>query len=362
MIQQYLLENKTDKNSILKMKNKSMRTKQFSIDKGNSLFVQFELDGENEKTARIMSDLHSKVVEKYKVSILYSGCSQYFNKHLYPLINEFECQLRKFLKISNATRKDEKTEGRISSIEKMEFGQLFAMLFVDDSFMNRTKEEIKKRNNIEFSKEEIIHFIQSFKENPFWDREIGRDVVPSLRNNYISVRELRNDVMHSHNTSWESYRKGKALLGRINNEISKAITKEEKEVYNAEEKEAFNSEMDVAIQSIHKRVEEYSQPVIDSMRAIAELSNLDAVLPSSIQVASEWLAPETRALRLAGEQIIAASNIPYNAVMEFLKEQDETLKTIREGIAPVTEMFKKYPNIRELFVSNDELNTDDYSK
>ena len=100
MIQQYLLENKTDKNSYLKMKNKSMRTKQFSIDKGNSLFVQFELDGENEKTARIMSDLHSKVVEKYKVSILYSGCSQYFNNPFKFNINEVQHKLFSVLSCS----------------------------------------------------------------------------------------------------------------------------------------------------------------------------------------------------------------------------------------------------------------------
>ena len=265
MVQQYLLKNIEDKDVVIKCRKKGARAQLFSIGDGNCSYVQFFASGENEKTARLLSQIHETVTNNYKVVTIESGCSKYFTRRLYPLINEFECLLRKLLYISSAINKDEKSSKTIVGLETMDFGSIFTMLFVDDKFMKQVKENIRDRNKEFFSKIEVINYLQSTKENTLWDSLLGEELVPALRNNSKHIRDFRNDVMHSHNITGEEYKSSLNLFKKVNGELNQAIQNNEIKEYEKPDRESFNQLLDAAIES-QLRYRSYMQPIFDSLQ------------------------------------------------------------------------------------------------
>ena len=61
------------------------------------------------------------------------------------------------------------------------------------------------------------------KEDILWDRLLGENSVLTLRNNFIEVKDSRNDIMHAHNISYQRYKEIKKLYETILVEIDECL-------------------------------------------------------------------------------------------------------------------------------------------
>ena len=274
MIQEYLLQDPAEKEAIEAYDSNQISKQVFSVDKKDCWRVQFFINGENEDTAKKLSALDEIIRASFHVTVLESGCSAYFNKRLYPLINEFENGLRKLLYISSAINHNEKSSTyNITNLESQDFGQLFTFLFIDMSFVGKAKEEVKNRNREFFSKENLIAAIEAIEENTLWDSLLVKDTVPLLRKRFDDVRLYRNDVMHSHHIAWERYREILALFKEINTELHSALHRIEGVEGESSRKPSFNQMLEGALrtQELLKVIANSMKPSLEQIHRLSEL-------------------------------------------------------------------------------------------
>ena len=223
MIQEYLIKDNTEKEAIKAYKPDEIQVRIYTANKSDCSYIQFSMDRENEKTAKKLSDVDKYITEHFNVIRLEDGSSAYFNKQLYPHVSKFEYKLRKLLYLASAINNDEKFEQNIVGLESRNFGDIFSLLFIDGEFMNTIKENIKKRNKEDFSKEDILAFIESTTEKNIWEKLFGKNTAPILEKNFNDIRFKRNDVMHSHHIDWRMYRTIRKRYDDISSEVDKLI-------------------------------------------------------------------------------------------------------------------------------------------
>lgn len=339
MIQEYLLQDLSEKDAIKAYKPEGVQKRMFSADKGNCWYVQFSADGENEETAKRLSELDTYIQTSFHVTVLESGCSAYFNRRLYPLINEFENDLRKLLYLTSAINHDEKSSTNIADLESQDFGQIFTLLFIDTAFMGKVKEEVKTRNREVFSKADVITAIESIDENTLWDALLGKDSVPTLRRRFNDVREYRNDVMHSHHVNWKTFRDILSLYKSINSELNKALHDIEVVESKAPSKPTFNQTLDGALRAQEQlsALAEALKPSLEEMHRLSELYTQNPALLESMKRMSEItsgysVSPE---LQKALEQFsqLSISYTPSPAFLE-LQEQFKNMAKLKVDIPP----------------------------
>lgn len=180
--------------------------------------------GDNENSAKVLSEIHQYIVKKYNVDVLTNESSTYFCRRLFPLINEFEFRLRKLLYLSSISVKEYVDRDVIKNIETLDFGKIFEILFIDRTFISAAKESIKNRNWL-FTKKELIERINTIEESTIWDKLKCSDMVYELKNNYMLVKSYRNDVMHAHSIDYNSFIDAKKIFKKINNQLNNAINK-----------------------------------------------------------------------------------------------------------------------------------------
>lgn len=222
MKQEYLFVDNKYKSEIEQYTHKTVVKEILNIDDSDCWIATFSLKGENENTADVLSEVNEYIVEHFSPTVLSSGCSAYYNRALYPLFNEFERKLRKLLYLKTALSKSEKDIDTIKDIEKLDFGQIFAVLFTDDQFITDVKKTVNGKT-WKFTKNEVLDALQKIPEQSFWDNSIGADVVPLLKSDFTRVRSIRNDVMHAHNINVFSFRSARNLIKEINEQLDTAI-------------------------------------------------------------------------------------------------------------------------------------------
>lgn len=72
-------------------------------------------------------------------------------------------------------------------------------------------------------KKEIVAVLQSITEDTVWNNLLGTEAVTSLSENFLTVKNYRNDVMHAHNIDTETYREAKKLFSEINGQLDSEI-------------------------------------------------------------------------------------------------------------------------------------------
>ena len=92
-----------------------------------------------EELAKHLSYINDEVVKSFKLTTLRNDASAYFNKRLYPLANEFERELRRFLYLKNALYTGEKVKKNIEGLESKDLGEIYQLLFVDEDFCKEIK-------------------------------------------------------------------------------------------------------------------------------------------------------------------------------------------------------------------------------
>ena len=87
------------------------------------------------------------------------------------------------------------------------------------------------------SKNEIINYLNGLKENDLWSKLFKKNNDDVLKNNYIFVKNFRNDVMHAHNINYETYNEAVKLFTSICKQLDDEI---KKCVVVSSEKKQFN--------------------------------------------------------------------------------------------------------------------------
>ena len=243
MIQEYLFKDKSISDSLKEYGGNKVKLNTIDIENTQCFIACFHVSGENEENAMVLSKLDDDI-KKFSPIVLSNESSAYFNRRLFPLINEFERKLRKLLYLKSAMYEGNLPTDNIKNLESYDFGKIFDILFIDPSFNKATKDVLNNKN-WKFTKAEIMDSINKLAENRPWDYLVGQGV-PSFRNNYSDVKQYRNDVMHAHNINYVTYKKANKLFNEINKdidcEIEKIISFVEYD-FNREENKDFNKKL-----------------------------------------------------------------------------------------------------------------------
>lgn len=188
----------------------------------------FSVGGKNEDSAKKLSEVHTTLME-YSPLVLSCESSEYYNRMLFPLVNELERKLRKLLYLAASISDNTEAKESIQRLEEKDFGEIFDLLFIDMNFISNLKKRINADARSEFngkgkySKQEIQSYLDSLDESLLWDVILRQDDVPTLRRRFRDVQLYRNDVMHAHNIESSIYKKAEYLFKKINKELDISI-------------------------------------------------------------------------------------------------------------------------------------------
>ena len=201
-------------------KKKMVKYNQKIIPNTELQYFCVEIIGDNKDNARILSDINDVILEDDEIIVVSNEASEYFNKTLFPLINAFERKLRKLLYLATADNTNYKD--KIQMLEKKDLGTIFGMLFVDEKFTQDTLKWMNSNKHL-MSKEEILKYIKDHDEESLWSELFSKSDDDILKENYMLVKTIRNDVMHAHNINYETYSIAKKLFEQLNEQLDNQI-------------------------------------------------------------------------------------------------------------------------------------------
>ena len=222
MIQEYLFINDTHRAAVENYAPSKIEVDIYNIENSDCWIVTYSLPGENEDCAKSLSYVNKYVLDHFNPTVLTNESSAYFNRKLYPYVNEFERKLRKLLYLKSAIYNGEKKVDNIRDLESKDLGVIFELLFTDAEFVKSAKTKVNEKT-WQFTKKEIIATLQSIAEDTMWNNLLGKEAVPLLSDNFVTVKNYRNDVMHAHDIDVKIFREAKKLFIDINKQLDTQI-------------------------------------------------------------------------------------------------------------------------------------------
>lgn len=321
MIQEYLFVIDEYKAEIVEFEVDDKINKEVTlIDNSTCWTLRLEIDSESEDAAKALDPVHTQICEKYKPIVLSNGSSAYFNKSLFPIINEFERKLRKLLYLASSIQGNNTSDQVIKDLESKDLGEIFQALFADEDFVKKVKETINKKSWV-FTRNEVLQTIEEIDESVLWDRLLGEAYAPTLRSKFANVRKYRNDVMHAHNINLSQYKEAKKLFKKVNEELDIAIgdlmgtETENKQIAISN----FNDTLGNALKSLQNQID-WNQTLMmpEAIREFTINSKLAEKLP---EVSNSILAS-------------------YVQNQDYL-EEISNISNVMKDISPATEALKK---------------------
>lgn len=230
MINEYLFLSNDNRATVEAYRPDSISVDISNIEKTPLWTVTFSVPNKNEDSAKKLSEIHNMIMQ-YAPLVLSCESSEYYNRILFPLINELERKLRKLLYLAASISDNTNAKESIKQLEEKDFGEIFDLLFIDQNFILNMKKRINADLKSEFngmskySKEEIKGYLDSLEEHTLWDVILGEKYVPTLRSRFRDVQSYRNNVMHAHNITKDQFGKARYLFDKINIELNAAIGK-----------------------------------------------------------------------------------------------------------------------------------------
>lgn len=356
MIQEYLFTSDKYKVELDHMVVPEKVTKKIAtIENSECWMFSISVDGESKDAARILDSLNRQVCEKYKPTVLTNECSAYFNKALYPTVNEFERKLRKLLYLASSLQGDEDSQTVIVGLEKQDLGTIFETLFSDATFVKKAKETVTKTLSWQFTRAELLEAINKLDENKLWTTILGDDCAKTLCGSFSELRNYRNDVMHAHNIDYERFNTAQTLFKKVNSELDSAIGK----LIGAKEKNAditpadFNSTLSSALAATYSQVDTSSLVAVSE--ALTEvISNQPVINPEVSKALSQigrfavgeyTLKPEVAAA-IANLGKIAAIQSDMVPATKAISEIAKQFASYKIDISPaITELQQKLSEI-----------------
>ena len=259
------------------------------------IILSYEYSKSKLNSAKKFGDFCSKFrgfLEKNDLnySILFDDLSMYFSQKLYPKFQTYELLLRKIFALALSPLEDkniirivkEQTNAKldlskihtIERIERLQIAELHTLIFeLNINPINNLMTHFKDfQNKNEYSLKEMIrdslpitiwekHFV------PFTDSE----KVDMLKNNYDSIRQYRNDVMHFHKLTYRRYKKIDLLLSDVIKELEELeysiLEKWDFEATRKLTNDIFAQEFLASLSSLSKTVSEVIRPAMDRFYA-----------------------------------------------------------------------------------------------
>ena len=254
---EYQVESKGNITRVLQSK---INIAKLSDSESHVVIIELQNFVSREEEAKHLSNIDTEFSKKYKVTLLRNDASAYYNQKLYPLANEFERQLRRFLYIKNALHTGDKVKKNIENLESKDLGEIYQLLFVDDDFCQKVR---KKLNNPGiFSRNELLKEIDNFNEITTWDKIVGTNNLSVIKEKFLDIKDYRNGVMHARNITYEEFKRQKSLFEEITKELNDAI--------NALLKYPVNKEhTEFAVESLYEGMKAIISDVQDALNVIA---------------------------------------------------------------------------------------------
>lgn len=289
MIQEYLFTSDEHRHTVEQYAPESCEKDIYDIDNSDCWIVTYSKEGTNESSAKILSSVHSYIVNNFHPTVLSNECSAYYNKALYPHFNEFERKLRKLLYLKSALSRDAKGSALIKDLESKDFGEIFTLLFSDAQFVQGTKALVNNKT-WQFTKDEILAAIEAISENTVWDNLIGKDAVPLLRSDFAKVKSFRNDIMHAHSMETAKYNEAAKLIKEINKQLDTEIGNiiGTKETVQGDSAQDFNAALGDAIRNMDEAqsIKNWQEQLIALQSSIPTIKseNLTAALTAYTKI------------------------------------------------------------------------------
>lgn len=121
-----------------------------NIEKTPLWTVTFSVPNKNEDSAKKLSEIHNMIMQ-YAPLVLSCESSEYYNRILFPLINELERKLRKLLYLAASISDNTNAKESIKQLEEKDFGEIFDLLFIDQNFILNMKKRINADLKSEFN-------------------------------------------------------------------------------------------------------------------------------------------------------------------------------------------------------------------
>ncbi len=279
MILEYLFSNTEKSKELTEYIPEKVFLEIRNIENSGLSIAVFSTSGENEESAKTLSIVDEYVINNFNCIPLTNEAAHYFNKSLFPHINEFERKLRKLLYL--LSKLSDKTDGteNIKELELMDLGTIFELMFSDIHFIKKVKETANNKS-WQFTKRELIQGLSEIEENPLWNRILGSNITPVLCDKFPLIKSYRNDVMHARNINAEKFKDAKKLFILVNNELSEAINSqlriESKTIESEKSETSFNKMIKEAI-DVKKAFTSYPS-VIKQYKELQEFSGFSAAM------------------------------------------------------------------------------------
>lgn len=363
MIQEYLFMSDQYKADLENLSISPKVTKEITtIENSKCWTLLISVPGESMEAAKILDPLNRKVCENYRPTVLANECSAYFNKALYPIVNEFERKLRKLLYLASSLHGDENSQKVIVGLEEQELGNIFETLFSDAAFVKKAKETINKTLSWQFTRAELLDAINKLDENRLWTLLLGDDCVETLCSSFSEIRNYRNDVMHAHNIDYEQFNKAHKLFKKVNTELDSAIGKliGAKETNTEVTSTDFNNTLSSALAALHSPIDTSSMlAASEALKGI--VSNQPIINPEVSKSLSQigrlamgeyTLKPEVTAA-IANLSKIAAVQSDMAPAMRAINDITKQIASYKIEIPPaVTELQQRLSEIEFGLLSN----------
>lgn len=274
MIQEYLFMDTTHRAAVESYAPAKVKVSIYDVENSACWTVTYSLSGETEESAKTLSQVNEYVLEHFHPTVLSNESAAYFNQRLYPYVNEFERKLRKLLYLKSAIYSGDKKIDNIRGLEEKDLGAIFELLFTDGDFVKKVKTKVNG-TSWPFTKKEIISALQSIAEDTVWDNLLGEESVKLLRDDFITVKDYRNDVMHAHNIDSKVYRDAKKLFTDINKQLDAEIGLIIKKAKEEPEKTAdsdFNDALNTALNA--QNLSGVVQQAADSLVEVAGVKSV----------------------------------------------------------------------------------------
>lgn len=323
MINEYLFLSDEYRATVEEFEPRDVIVEISSIENTQLWVAAFSVDGKNEDSAKKLSEVHINLM-KYSPLVLSCESSEYYNRMLFPLVNELERKLRKLLYLAVSISDNTEAKKSIQRLDEKDFGEIFDLLFIDMNFISNLKKRINADAKSEFngkskySKQEIQAYLDTLDENLLWDVILKKDDVPTLRRRFRDVQTYRNDVMHAHNIVSGTYTKAKYLFEKINKELSitigRLIGQTEENLHSQ------NHEVNKAIDSALTTMELTS--AADTLNALKNLPMQSGVSEALSQLAREMqnLHPQISNAALASTLQSAMPVLDFSINMDAVRE------------------------------------------
>lgn len=168
----------------------------FKAGSHESFLIEFSTPGNGVRKAKVLSGIRDNLPSSRGVHILEDGASQSFAEHLFPRLAKYEWELRRALFLALDLGQHDETNSRsiLKSIAKDTLSNLGKKLFFGEQYMRVIREKVSQDKP--FSKAELIELASTVKEETPWDvlfRDCDMDCV---KENFESIVNCRNTVMH----------------------------------------------------------------------------------------------------------------------------------------------------------------------